>query len=128
MKCVFQKGKWSMDGLTHGFSVRFPAMPGFAQREDHIENVETPISRDGYAYVSLLTKEKVSPNVKLTTRCAFEGMAAPLLVLAKDLQERDGVLFYGDYLEVVLWKNGINVWKLWTDERGEVRMVDKPYR
>ena len=33
-----------------------------------------------------------------------------------------GYLFYSDYLEVVLWTNGINVWKLWKDEDGEVKI------
>ena len=90
MKCLFQPGCWSMEGLTHAYSVRFPVMPEFAQREDYIENVQTPVSRDGYAYVSLLTKEKLHPGVKLSTRCAFEGTAAPLVVLAKALEEKEG--------------------------------------
>ena len=122
MKCVFQKNGWSMDGLTHAFSTRFDPMPEFVQQADCIENAATPISRDGYAYVSLVTKEKLTPNVKISTRCAFEALAAPLFVLPKSLIEKDGHLFYGDYLEVVLWKNGINVWNLWTGDDGEVKI------
>ena len=122
MKCLFQQGCWSMEGLTHAYSTRFPAMPEFAQREDCIENVQTPVSKDGYAYVSLLTKEKLHPVVKLSTRCAFEGTAAPLVVLAKALEEKEGKLFYGDYLEVVLYEKGINVWSLWTAEDGSVKI------
>lgn len=109
-----------MDGLVWAGSARFPAMPDMEQREDHIANVPTPASRDGYAYISLLTKEKVQPGVKISTRCAFEDKAAPLIVLPKNLIEKDGTLFYGDYLEVVLWVNGINIWNLWTDKKGEV--------
>ena len=35
--------------------------------------------------------------------------------------ERDsrGVNRYGDYIEVVLWKNGVNVWRMWYRD-GEV--------
>ena len=123
MKYEFKKGGWSMDGLTHAFSIRFdPNMPEFQQQEDYIENIPYEKMRDGYAYVSLMTKEKVMPNVKISTRCVFEELAAPLFVLPKELIEKDGRLYYGDYLEVVLWKNGINVWNLWTAEDGEVKI------
>ena len=123
MKYEFKKDGWSMDGLTYAFSIRFdPNMPEFQQQEDYIENIPYEKMRDGYAYVSLVTKEKVTPNVKISTRCAFEDLAAPLFVLPKELIEKDGRLFYGDYLEVVLWKNGINVWNLWTAEDGEVKI------
>lgn len=122
MKYEFKKNGWSMDGLTYAGSARFPAMPEMAQQEDYIENVPTEIMRDGYAYVSLVTKEKVSPNIKITSRCAFEDLAAPLFVMPREMVEKDGYLFYSDYLEVVLWTNGINVWKLWKDEDGEVKV------
>ena len=122
MKYDFHREKWSMEGLTHAFSIRFDPMPEFDQQEDHIANAVTPVSRDGYAYVSLVTKEKLTPNVKISTRCAFEEAAAPLFVLPKNLIEKDGILYYGDYLEVVLWKNGVNVWNLWMDETGKVQI------
>ena len=122
MNCIFNKDNWSMDGLVWAGSVRFPAMPEMEQQADHIANIPTPVSRDGYAYISLVTEEKLQPGVKLSTRCAFDDKAAPLIVLPKKLIEKDGKLFYGDYLEVVLWVNGINIWNLWTDETGEVRI------
>ena len=122
MNRVFRNNGWSMDGLTHAWSIRFAPMPEFYQQEDYIENVPTPVSRDGYSYVSLLTTEKLSPNVKLTTHCAFNGKGAPLVVLPKRLIERDGRQYYGDYLEVVLWRGGINVWKLWMEADGSVKV------
>ena len=122
MQCVFKKNQWTMDGLTWAGSARFSAMPEMEQREDHIANIPTPDSADGYAYISLLTKEKFHPGVKLSSRCAFEDLAAPLFVLPKELHEKDGKLYYSDYLEVVLWTNGINIWNLWKDETGEVKI------
>ena len=85
-----------MEGLTHAFSIRFDPMPEFDQQEDHIANVTTPVSPDGFAYVSLVTTEKLTPNVKISTRCAFEEAAAPLFVLPTNLIEKDGILYYGD--------------------------------
>ena len=63
MKYDFKKDAWSMEGLTHAFSIRFDPMPDFVQQGDHIANATTPASRDGYAYVSLVTKEKLTPKV-----------------------------------------------------------------
>lgn len=121
MKCVFKAGNWSMNGLTHAFSVRFDAMPALTQQDEYLENLPSSASNDGYAYVSLVTKDKVHPNVKISTRCSFLDRAAPLVVLPKNLVEKDGRAYYSDCLEVVIWKNGINVWKLWEAEDGTVK-------
>lgn len=32
----------------------------------------------------------------------------------------DGVYRYGNFFEIVLYKNEINVWRLWREENGEV--------
>lgn len=122
MKYDFKKNCWSMDGLTHALSIRFDPMPDFLQQEDCIANAPCDVLNDGYAYVSLVTKEKLKPNIKISTRCAFEDLAAPLFVLPKELIEKDGRFYYGDYLEVVLWTHGINVWNLWTDDAGNVQI------
>jgi hypothetical protein len=119
MRYDFSKGNWTMDGLVHAYSSRFVQDSVFVQREDCIENPKDPSMRDGYGYISLLTKEKLKPGVRLTTSCAFEGASAPLVVVVKDLFEKNGVPSYGDYQEVVLWKNGINVWNLWLREDGK---------
>lgn len=121
MKYVFQAGNWSMDDLTNAFSVRFHDMPALAQQDGYLENLPTAASADGYAYAALVTKEKLSPNVKISTRCAFLDLAAPLVVLPKNLVEKDGLAFYADCIEIVIWKNGINVWKLWAVEDGTVK-------
>ena len=107
MRCDFSKGNWSMEGLAYAYSCRFSQNTQFVQREDCIENPRDPAMRDGYSYITLLTEQKVRPGIRLTTHCSFRGMAAPLVVIVKDLFEKDGVASYGDYQEVVLWKNGI---------------------
>ena len=124
MKYVFKKDGWSMDGLTYAYSIRFAPMPEFNQQEDYIENIPAPQSRDGYSYVSLVSEEKLRPNAKISTHCAFslnKGKAAPLFILSKELMEKDGSFYYGDYLEVVLHANGINVWTLWMED-GDVKI------
>ena len=116
MQWNFAKGAWDSQLLTHAACYRFPQAPIFHQDDDCIRSGEDPTMADGYDYVTLLTREKLTPGVKLTTHVTFEGLAAPLVVLAKDLYEEDGVMRYGDYLETVIWKNGLNVWELWQQE------------
>ena len=64
MNLTFQRNSWSMEGLTHAWSIRFAPMPEFHQQDDYIENLPAPVLRDGYSYVSLLTTDKISPKVK----------------------------------------------------------------
>lgn len=120
MRYDFSKGNWTMEGLRYAYSCRFNQNTRFLQREDCIENPPDPTMRDGYSYITLVTEKKLKPGVRLTTRCAFSGLAAPLVVLIKDLFEKNGLPSYGDYQEVVLWKNGLNVWNLWLREDGTV--------
>ena len=124
MKKEFRRNGWSMEGLTYAGSARFPVMPEMEQKEDHIANVKTDLMNDGYAYVSIVTKDKVQPGVKISSRCAFDDLAAPLFVMPREMEEKDGYLFYSDYLEVVLWTNGVNIWKLWKDENGEIKILN----
>ncbi len=120
MRYDFSKGNWSMEGLQYAYSCRFTQNSRFIQREDCIENPADPDMDYGYSYITLATEKKWKPGVRLTTHCSFQGLAAPLVVLVKDLFERDGLASYGDYQEVVLWKNGLNVWNLWLREDGQV--------
>ena len=120
MRYDFSKGNWSMEGLNYVYSSRFTQNSRFIQREDCIENPEDPAMDDGYSYITLATDKKLKPGVRLTTHCSFQGLAAPLVVLVKDLFEKDGLPSYGDYQEVVLFKNGLNVWNLWLREDGMV--------
>ena len=104
------------DSLTYAYSYRFEATPVFVQKADCIENTKNEDAVYGYDNISLLTKETFGPGTKLTTRCAFEDLGAPLLVIADHLStDNRSVVRYGDYLEVVLWKNGVNVWRMWME-------------
>lgn len=100
--------------MTYAYSWRFDETPVFTQGEDCIENRPDPAGPAGYEFITVLTKEKYPPGSAVSTECAFEDIAAPLIVLAKDVEEDSrGVLRYGEYIEVVLWKNGVNVWRMW---------------
>lgn len=116
----FSKGSWDTDALRYAYSYRFEETPVFVRREDCIENQKNDAATYGFDNISLLTKEKYGPGMTVSTRCAFEDLGAPLIVLTPQItQDPRCVNRYGDYIEVVLWKNGVNVWRMWM-ESGKV--------
>lgn len=117
MNISFSKGAWTHGELVYAYSCRFEETTVFLQRPDCIENQQNPGAVYGYDNISLLTREKYGPGITISTRCAFEDLGAPLLVIADGLTvDGRGVSRYGDYIEVVLWKNGVNVWKMWMQD------------
>ena len=120
MKISFSENDWHSGGLVYAYSYRFEETPVFLQKPDCIENRENPGAAYGFDNISLLTPEKFGPGTTVTARCAFEELGAPLLVLSPWMEtDSRGVNRYGDYIEVVLWKNGVNVWRMWY-RNGEV--------
>ena len=121
MQMNFRRSSWNEDRPTHAYTYRFPYTNRFVQHDDCIENPENPAMPDGYDYLSLMTKARYPLGTTVTTRCSFSGAAAPLLIFSEDLTLcEDGCYRYGNYFEVVLYKNGINVWRLWRLEDGTV--------
>ena len=120
MHLSFAKDRWRTGEFTYAYSRRFEETPVFTQRDEYVESLADPAAVYGYENISFVTAEKVPVGTKITTRCAFFGDGAPLILLAKDLEaDSRGVLRYGDYFEVVLYKNGINVWRLRQDPAGK---------
>ena len=81
-----------------------------------MENLKISDERYGYDNISLLSRDKYIGGTRVETRCAFFDLGAPLIVIADQLYDEDGVQKYGDYLEIVLYKNGVNVWRMQMDE------------
>ena len=120
MNYTFAKDAWDLKELTYAYSYRFEETPVFTQAEGFIQNNKNEQAVYGYDNISLMTLKKYQSPVTLSVTCEFEDLGAPLLVIAPNMeQDRRGVWRYGEYLEVVLWKNGVNVWRMWMEE-GEV--------
>ena len=68
---------------------------------------------DNFDYISIVTKEKYSTGVTLSTECSFDSYGAPLIVLSDDIApDNNGRLSYGLLFEVVAWEKGCNVWHI----------------
>lgn len=121
MYICFKKDAWDETAITHAYTYRFPDTNRFIQHDDCIENAENPTIDFGYDYLSLITREKYPLGTTITTHCKFSGLAAPLLIFSDNLDLcEDGSYRYGNYFEVVLYKDGINVWRLWREADGTV--------
>jgi hypothetical protein len=116
MNITFKENSWSTDNLAYAYSRRFDAVPVFTQYPDHIENRGDPSVPYGFENISLLTRDRFTAGTRVTTRCAFFDDGAPLITLARSMEpDARGVLRFGEYIEIVLYKNGVNVWRMWYD-------------
>lgn len=117
MYVSFADESWQIDKLSYAYTNRFHETPILTQCDGWVQNGENPSGCDQkYGYVTVLTKDKITTPVKIVTRFSFLGLAAPLITMVKDLTtDKNGTLRYNDYKEIVVWKNGINVWNLWRD-------------
>ncbi len=120
MNIQFTKGNWE-DRFDYAYTCRFPFAPKLVQEADCVRNSASSGMKDGFDYTSILLKDKYGKGTEMSLTCSFEEYGAPLLVFPKSLwQDEEGHLRYGDYHEVVLYKDGINVWDLYM-VNGEVK-------
>ncbi len=109
-------GAWTND-LVHAYSYRFTDTPVFTQYPDHIENKPDENGPNGYEYIAVMSREQYGTGTTVSTRTSFEDDGAPMIVLAdKMYTDKNGIVRYGEYFEIVLYKHGINVWRMWYRE------------
>lgn len=114
MKIDFSRGAWDTDDMTYAYSYRFEETPVFVQCDDCVQNQRNSEARYGFDNISLMSRKAYAPGARISTRCSFEGDGAPLIVIAdKMFLDPRGVVRYGEYMEVVLYQNGVNVWRMW---------------
>ena len=110
-KIYFGDAAWKKE-LTQCYSFRFTETPDFTQNADHISTGVNKDHREGFDNISLLSPQPYTAGVKASLRCAFEGMGCPeIIIVEKPEKCEDGAVRYGACFEVVLYKNGVNVWR-----------------
>jgi len=115
-KIDFANEAWKQE-ITQAYSFRFTETPDFVQAADHITTSVNKDHREGFDNISLLSHEKYKNGVKAKLRCAFDGLGCPEIIIVEKTERcEDGAVRYGACFEVVLWKNGVNVWRHYMDE------------
>ncbi|MBQ3080146.1 MAG: hypothetical protein IJC48_09165 [Clostridia bacterium] len=113
MKTInFAKGQWAGNELIECYSFRFTETPKHTQFEDCIGNKVNPDHREGFDNISFVTEETYAPGVKASLRCAFVSLGCPEIILVPETETtKEGSVQYGACFEVVLYKDGVNVWR-----------------
>ena len=119
-RCTFDKKGWSAKDWMPVRQLSHKRMGGWVQRSDHVEN-ETPAGatpaellgkKAAEAYSSMLYKKPIEGDVAVTATVEFAHRMAPCIVLAGELAPtKDGKHAYRKYIEVVVFDQGINVWR-----------------
>ena len=105
----FKKGKLE-EFLDYAYTAKF------VQEIDHVRNCENKELEYGFDNVTVVTKQKYTAGAKISTCCSFDKDYAPLLVFTDTLyKDKENDLRFDNYYEVVLYKDGINVWHLYKD-------------
>lgn len=100
---------------------RWECVPDFIEEEDHIVNRKSDAIATGFENASLILKEPFTGDTHISVDCSFDAWGAPLIVIAESLeQDGQGRYRYREYYEVVLYEEGINVWRLTTDRQNNV--------
>lgn len=115
----FSKGRWSEEKVMTAYTFRFTETPPFIQEQDHIRSGVNPDHPEGFDNISLLTRDTYTAGVTVTARCGFQGTGCPEILLVPEAELcPDGATRYGACFEIVLYENGINVWRHYR-ENGE---------
>lgn len=113
MEIVFAKDSFSNSELVYASSYRFSGNPEFTFGKDFAENKRDENGPCGWEWITALSEKKFPRTSNIRFVCDFEDVAAPLLVLAKEIDtDAEGNRKYGNYFEIVIWKNGVNVWEM----------------
>ncbi len=113
----FRNADWKKESVVTAYSFRFTETPEFTQQDGCISTCVNPQHREGFDNISILTSQRYGVGMDLTLTCAFEDWGCPEIILVEKLEDcEDGALRYGPCFEVVLYKNGINVWRHFRDD------------
>ena len=103
--------------LIRAYTFRYVETPEWTQNDDSISNAVNPAHREGYDNISLLSPETYGNGVKACLKCSFEGMGCPEIILVEKPEDcPDGAVRYGACFELVLYKNGLNIWRHYRED------------
>lgn len=125
MTTTFARGQWDASKWLTFKSVRFDYIHGFTQEADHIVN-ESPAEIDDetlYAhhvtevYSALVYPQLLTGSITVSATMSFDHLMAPVIALTPALEEDEhGNKVFHRHIEVVLYREGINVWHYyWKD-------------
>ena len=115
----FKPGAWSSNDWVIVKSPRCTYVHGFVQKEDGIENECPDVSGEEIhkkhfndVYSAMVLKDRVEVEQTVSSMMSFDWRMAPLIVLVENLDNSEtAVPTLGDHWEIVLYAEGLNVWR-----------------
>ena len=115
----FKPGEWNSNDWVIVKSPRCTYVHGFVQKEDGIENECPDVSGEEIhkkhfndVYSAMVLKDRVEVGQTVSSMMSFDWRMAPLIVLVENLDKPDAVVpTLGDHWEIVLYAEGLNVWR-----------------
>jgi len=116
---LFKPGEWSSNDWEVVKSPRCTYVHGFVQKEDGIENECPDVSGEEIhkkhfndVYSAMVLKDRVEVEQTVSSMMSFDWRMAPLIVLVENLDNSEtAVPTLGDHWEIVLYAEGLNVWR-----------------
>ncbi len=121
-KCEFQSGKWNKADFMEVKSSRWENVNTFRQENGHIVNVcpkdatpkEMLSKRAPETYAAMIWKNPIKGKAVISSTMSFDYRMAPSIVIAeKPGVSKKGFPEFRTHYEVVLFDQGINVWRHW---------------
>ena len=128
-ECKFIPGGWNKADFIQVKSSRWPNINAFKQEANHIVNVcpadatpqEMLSKRAPETYAAMIYKRPISGNSEIKAKMSFDYRMAPSIVIAeKTGADANNYPEFRTHYEIVLFDNGINVWRHWFENGKQV--------
>ena len=114
---LFARENGNAGELIRAYTFRFAETPEWTQNDDSIASAVNPSHPEGYDNISLLSPDACGNGVRASLKCSFEGNGCPEIILVEQPEKcPDGAVRYGACFELVLYKNGLNVWRHYRED------------
>ena len=115
----FKPGEWNPNDWVIVKSPRCTYVHGFVQKEDGIENECPDVSGEEIhkkhfndVYSAMVLRDRAEVGQTVSSTMSFDWRMAPLIVLVENLDKSKAVVpTLGDHWEIVLYAEGLNVWR-----------------
>jgi len=114
----FGRGRWNTDEFVQAFPFRLAdSCSRYAQEDDCVAGGANPGHSEGFDNFSLLTKESYGAGTRVSTHSMFEARGCTEIIFVPHVEScPDGTKRYGACFEIVIYNNGVNVWRHYYDE------------
>ena len=115
MKINFGDKSWQ-ESLDFANTYRYAEAPRFTQWGDCIMGCVNKDHPEGFDNAAVMYKDKFIGEAHAALTCSFEGCGCPEVIIVPEPEtDEGGVLRYGTCYEVVLYKDGVNIWRHFRD-------------